>query len=457
MGIVIINGKRYDSVTGLMITDNSNHVVANANTDSKRHNDDTPDWIASYVDEVGTRNVTATSSRQPTRTEQQADSAADLQTDQSIVDQVVESSHATTRAATRSMRRGVQASHTLNRRFVKKPLAENGKYAESLAIHELKQAKQAKKVVSPINIPESTQLDAATRADQDFIPMLTRRQAEGLNQLTRQQTAHTPQTSTRQTATNQPASTAHNISVKRTAASSNTTKPVAHTATARPAVHLVAPNRSEPTNDDILNERLSQLSKILQNAQELDQQQNGKSVQHRDNSTSSSNSSNTQAKQKSKATKRHRRKFRAPAIFATAGAVAIIAAISVYVAMPSISVKLAANKAGIDAKNPYTPAGFTIDGEVAYQAGRVTINYRSKNGGDGYSVTQEQDSNATDTSLQQEAARRNNGSYQTVQLGDKTAYRYRDIVTWVDNGMKYTINTNDYLDSDQITDIANSL
>ena len=44
-----------------------------------------------------------------------------------------------------------------------------------------------------------------------------------------------------------------------------------------------------------------------------------------------------------------------------------------------------------------------------------------------------------------------------MQAGDTTVYRYRDMVTWTDDGMRYTINTNDYLDSDDITNIVNSL
>ena len=190
-----------------------------------------------------------------------------------------------------------------------------------------------------------------------------------------------------------------------------------------------------------MNERLSQLSQILQNAQDVDAKMTGRKSAKR-----------SRNKQKTTHAKSHR-KFQMPAIFATAGAMAIVVGISFYIAMPSISVKMAANKAGIDAKTPYTPAGFTIDGEVAYQTGRITINYRSKSGGDGYSVTQEKN----DASNAQGETSVYNNNYQTMQAGDTTVYRYRDMVTWTDDGMRYTINTNDYLDSDDITNIVNSL
>ena len=193
-------------------------------------------------------------------------------------------------------------------------------------------------------------------------------------------------------------------------------------------------------SDDILNERLSQLSQVLQNAQEIDAKQNNRDFFPKD---------------KKRAT--HKRRFHAPAIFATASAAAVLVAVGVYVAMPSVSIKMAASKAGIDAKNPYVPSGYTIDSDVAYQSGRVTINYRGTNGNGGYSITQEANDNDSDDMLAAKVDNVTNGSYQVMQAGDKTIYRYRDVATWVQDGIQYTINTNNYLDSQQITDIANSL
>lgn len=448
MGIVIINGKRYDSVTGLMITDHKNdkntqpvvvkhRVEANPETKAdKASNDSTPDWIASYVDEVSHNHQVAQKS-----VANEANDAAKAA--KAVADAATQVSAATTtavnvsRSVAHNIRRSVGVSHTLNRRFVRKPLSENGEYAESLAVRHLQktaqQAQQARVIktqpkidsaTAPIHIPEETQLDAAAEANQDFIPMLTKRQAESLNRIAKRRTA--PVGGTNTTSTND----------------SRIREPI-----------RLARTTPEPetSSDDVFNERLSRLSEILRNAQELDEQQ-VQQPSRRANAANRKQSTASQAKRQAK-----KRRFHFPAIMTTAAAMASIAAIGVYVAMPSISIKVAANRAGIDAKTPYTPAGFTIDGKVAYQDGRITINYRNKSGADGYSVTQEVNNTDTDASLEQSISSQSNNAYQVIQNGDQTLYRYRDMVTWLDNGMQYTINTNDYLNSDDISDIASSL
>ena len=448
MGIVIINGKRYDSVTGLMITDHKNdkntqpvvvkhQVEVQPETKADKASDDsTPDWIASYVDEVSHNHQVAQKS-----VASEANDAAKAA--KAVADAVTQVSAATTtavnvsRSVAHNIRRSVGVSHTLNRRFVRKPLSENGEYAESLAVRHLqKTARQAQQAgviktqpkvdsaTAPIHIPEETQLDAAAEANQDFIPMLTKRQAESLNRIAKRRTA--PVGGTNTTSTND----------------SRIREPI-----------RLARTTPEPetSSDDVFNERLSRLSEILRNAQELDEQQ-VQQPSRRANAASRKQSTASQAKRQAK-----KRRFHFPAIMTTAAAMASIAAIGVYVAMPSISIKVAANRAGIDAKTPYTPAGFTIDGKVAYQDGRITINYRNKSGADGYSVTQEVNNTDTDASLEQSISDQSNNAYQVIQNGDQTLYRYRDMVTWLDNGMQYTINTNDYLNSDDISDIASSL
>ena len=215
--------------------------------------------------------------------------------------------------------------------------------------------------------------------------------------------------------------------------------------------------RTATSDDDILNERLSQLSQILQNAKELDEQERSRKTAKQpslsDQLAKSADSSNSNAKE----AKRSRRKFRLPTIFATAGAMAVVAGLGIYVAMPTISVKMAASKAGITTNTPYIPSGFTIDGEVASADGHMTINYRSKNGGDGYSVSIKENDTDTQGSLRRRIAELYSNGYRTEQSGDKTLLRYDGKVTWLDNGIEYTINTNNYLDSDEITSIVDSL
>ena len=275
--------------------------------------------------------------------------------------------------------------------------------------------------------------------------MLTKRQAESVSKLSN----------------NEPL----NVRVARAEAErANRTQPVSQTANdhdvtvkVKPAIRLTPTQRTATSDDDILNERLSQLSQILQNAKELDEQERSRKTAKQpslsDQLAKSADSSNSNAKE----AKRSRRKFRLPTIFATAGAMAVVAGLGIYVAMPTISVKMAASKAGITTNTPYIPSGFTIDGEVASADGHMTINYRSKNGGDGYSVSIKENDTDTQGSLRRRIAELYSNGYRTEQSGDKTLLRYDGKVTWLDNGIEYTINTNNYLDSDEITSIVDSL
>ena len=52
MGIVIINGKRYDSVTGLMINDTTDSaVIHNTEKIENSFSDKMPSWVSNYVGE----------------------------------------------------------------------------------------------------------------------------------------------------------------------------------------------------------------------------------------------------------------------------------------------------------------------------------------------------------------------------------------------------------------------
>lgn len=487
MGIIIINGKRYDSVTGLMVSENkpaadtinsrpvnksasrpvSRPAIQSAPAINKTidSSDQVPAWINSYIDEAphsSTDDIVKKSA-----------AAAPV---------AAAKTHAATRPQPAPMhaRHTVDPSRTLNRRFVRKPLSENGNYAESLAAKHLEQAAAARQVVAPINIPEETQLHAAMDTNRDFVPLLTRRQAEGLSQLTRrfiapQQLASQPAAANEQSIpVNHTASPAKFTSVwtsGQAATQSTQVTAAVRPVAPRPVANITKPTGNRYDDETLFDDQLEQLSKVLQNAQAVDQEQN--QPQNRSqrqvassNSTSQSNRRDRKAaKAKAKAAKRSqrqankqtRRRFRAPAIMATAGAMAAIVGIGVYIAMPTVSIKIAANKAGIDAKNPYVPSGYTIDGKVAYQSGRITINYRSKSGSDGYSVTQESSNSMSDAALKREVSAKNDGYYQEVEIGDTNVYMYRDIVSWLNGGIKYTINSNDYLDSEQISDIVKSL
>ena len=470
MGIVIINGKRYDSVTGLMLSDRRDELeLASSETNrldqinrtnradrasrAKPKVDDTPPvWVGSYIDggsedsqaesdageTIAVRQVKAQSS--PTKapesdsTKQASDRLADYvelftpaddeDTDSRAERAEVERSEQTANPTVvhsplrlKSARRIIQASRTLNRRFVRKPLRETGEYAESIAVRHIKQVKASAIIESArsVNdISDETIDEVIATTESDFTPVLTKSQATSLKALAKKSNHG-----------NQP--TPSTTTPKNTKGESATDD--------QSALNL---SKLAPTDyDDLMDDRIDQLTKILQASNELDQQDR------------------TVAKRRLGQPKKHR--FRFSTIMATAGAMAIIVGLGVYISLPTISVKLAAGRAGINAKNPYALSGYSLDNNIAAQPGKVTISYKSASGNGGYSVTQESDKSTTDYALRLNVSRQNGGSYQEMDVNGKTVLLYGNKATWLAGDMRYTIDGSDLMDSNQLRSIVKSL
>lgn len=473
MGIVIINGKRYDSVTGLMLSDRRDELeLASSETDrlnrTDRTNkadrvsqvkpkvDDTPPvWVGSYIDgsnedsqvesdageAIAVRQVKAqpdtTKASEPDSAEQVSDRLADYvelftPTDDEDADsraEQVEMEKAEQVAAAvspavvhsplrlKSARRVIHASRTLNRRFVRKPLRETGEYAESIAVRHIKQVKASAIIESArsVNdIPDETIDEVIATTESDFTPVLTKSQATSLKALTKKSNH-----------SSQPAPSTTSL---KDAKAEDTTDD-------QSALNL---SKLAPTDyDDLMDDRIDQLTKILQASNELDQQDR------------------TATKRRLGQPKKHR--FRFSTIMATAGAMAIIVGLGVYISLPTISVKLAASRAGINAKNPYALSGYSLDNNIAAQPGKVTISYKSASGNGGYSVTQESDKSTTDYALRLNVSRQNGGSYQEMDVNGKTVLLYGNKATWLAGDMRYTIDGSDLMDSNQLRSIVKSL
>lgn len=475
MGIVIINGKRYDSVTGLMLSDRRDELeLASSETDrlnqtnrtnrdkadrasqAKPKADDTsPVWVGSYIDgsnedsqaesdageTIAVRQVKAqpgtAKAPESDSTEQASDRLADYvelftptddddtdsraeQVEMEKAEQVVAAvSPAVVHSPLRlkSARRVIHASRTLNRRFVRKPLRETGEYAESIAVRHIKQVKASAIIESArsVNdIPDETIDEVIATTESDFTPVLTKSQATSLKALTKKGN-HSSQPA--------PSTT----SIKDTKAEDTTDD--------QSALNL---SKLAPTDyDDLMDDRIDQLTKILQASNELDQQDR------------------TVAKHRLGQPKKHR--FRFSTVMATAGAMAIIVGLGVYISLPTISVKLAAGRAGINAKNPYALSGYSLDNNIAAQPGKVTISYKSASGNGGYSVTQESDKSTTDYALRLNVSRQNGGSYQEMDVNGKTVLLYGNKATWLAGDMRYTIDGSDLMDSNQLRSIVKSL
>lgn len=473
MGIVIINGKRYDSVTGLMLSDRRDELeLASSETDrlnrTNRTNradrvsqaepkvDDTPPvWVGNYIDgsnedsqvedyageAIAVRQVKAqpdtAKASEPDSTEQASDRLADYvelftPTDDEDADnraERVEMERAEQAVATtnptvvhsplrlKSARRIIQASRTLNRRFVKKPLRETGEYAESIAVRHIKQVKASAIIESArsVNdIPDETIDEVIATTESDFTPVLTKSQATNLKALAKKSSR-----------SSQPAP-------------STTTSQDTEGESATDDQSALNLSKLAPTDyDDLMDDRIDQLTKILQASNELDQQDR------------------TATKRRLGQPKKHR--FRFSTIMATAGAMAIIVGLGVYISLPTISVKLAAGRAGINAKNPYALSGYSLDNNIAAQPGKVTISYKSASGNGGYSVTQESDKSTTDYALRLNVSRQNGGSYQEMDVNGKTVLLYGNKATWLAGDMRYTIDGSDLMDSNQLRSIVKSL
>ena len=475
MGIVIINGKRYDSVTGLMLSDRRDELeLASSETDrlnqtnrtnrdkadrvsqAKPKADDTPPvWVGSYIDgsnkddqvegdtgeTIAVRQVKtqpdAAKASESDSAEQASDRLADYvelftpaddedadsraeQVEMEKAEQVAAAvSPAVVHSPLRlkSARRVIHASRTLNRRFVRKPLRETGEYAESIAVRHIKQVKASAIIESArsVNdIPDETIDEVIATTESDFTPVLTKSQATSLKALTKKSNH-----------SNQPAPSTTSL---KDAKAEDTTDD-------QSALNL---SKLAPTDyDDLMDDRIDQLTKILQASNELDQQDR------------------TATKRRLGQPKKHR--FRFSTIMATAGAMAIIVGLGVYISLPTISVKLAASRAGINAKNPYALSGYSLDNNIAAQPGKVTISYKSASGNGGYSVTQESDKSTTDYALRLNVSRQNGGSYQEMDVNGKTVLLYGNKATWLAGDMRYTIDGSDLMDSNQLRSIVKSL
>ncbi len=472
MGIVIINGKRYDSVTGLMLSDRRDELeLASSETNrldqinrtnradrasrAKPKVDDTPPvWVGSYIDggsedsqaesdageTIAVRQVKAQSSHtkapESDSTKQASDRLADYvelftpaddegvdsraeRVETERVEAVATANPTVVHSPLRlqSARRIIQASRTLNRRFVRKPLRETGEYAESIAVRHIKQVKASAIIESArsVNdIPDETIDEVIATTESDFTPVLTKSQATSLKALAKK-SSHG----------NQPTP-------------STTTSKDAQVEDATDDQSALNLSKLAPTDyDDLMDDRIDQLTKILQASNELDQQDR------------------TATKRRLGQPKKHR--FRFSTIMATAGAMAIIVGLGVYISLPTISVKLAAGRAGINAKNPYALSGYSLDNNIAAQPGKVTISYKSASGNGGYSVTQESDKSTTDYALRLNVSRQNGGSYQEMDVNGKTVLLYGNKATWLAGDMRYTIDGSDLMDSNQLRSIVKSL
>lgn len=150
-----------------------------------------------------------------------------------------------------------------------------------------------------------------------------------------------------------------------------------------------------------------------------------------------------------------RRHFTRTSLVTAALAVAILGGYMTYISMPSISIRVAANRAGVDSQIPYTPNGYSLDGPVAYSPGQLTIKYKSNSGGSGYSITEQ--TTVLDSREAFSSSSENGSSYTTEDLNGTTVYYYGNNAAWVKDGVLYTLSGNHLLGNDQVSKIIQSV
>jgi len=145
--------------------------------------------------------------------------------------------------------------------------------------------------------------------------------------------------------------------------------------------------------------------------------------------------------------------------YGSAALVAIVLAGYVaYLNVPSISLKVAASRAGFAANMPRTPSGYGLSGPIAYSPGQVTINFKANTDERRFSIHQ-QPTNWDSVALLENYVTKQDQSYSTYQDRGLTIYLYgAGSAAWVNGGKFYNIDgSKSQLDTAQLLDIATSM
>jgi hypothetical protein len=138
--------------------------------------------------------------------------------------------------------------------------------------------------------------------------------------------------------------------------------------------------------------------------------------------------------------------------------VAVAVAYVVYLNMPTLSVRVAAAQAGINATYPqYQPDGYSLDGPVTFTDGAVSIHFSANTGNTKFVVTQTKSSWDSTAVLDNVVKKATGNNYITSQERGLTIFSYGGNAAWVNAGILYTIQGDAPLSGDQIRRIATSL
>lgn len=138
--------------------------------------------------------------------------------------------------------------------------------------------------------------------------------------------------------------------------------------------------------------------------------------------------------------------------------VLVMAGYIAYLNYPNMALRIAANRAGIDANLPnYTPSGYSFGGPLQYESGKITMRFNS-NSDAGFINLSQSKTNWDSASLLENYVLQKSRDYITFQQNGLTIYMYSgNNAAWVNGGVLYTIEGNNFLNSEQIIKMASSL
>ncbi len=129
-----------------------------------------------------------------------------------------------------------------------------------------------------------------------------------------------------------------------------------------------------------------------------------------------------------------------------------------YLNMPSLSVRVAAAQAGINASYPsYHPDGYSLNGPVAYTQGEVMMKFAANAGPQNFTVTQTKSNWDSSAVLDNYVKQKAGDNYVAYDEHGLTIYTYGGNAAWVNGGILYTISGDAPLSSDQVRRIATSM
>jgi len=160
---------------------------------------------------------------------------------------------------------------------------------------------------------------------------------------------------------------------------------------------------------------------------------------------------------KAKAFKPAQKRGRLASITSASLALIMLAGYFTYLNMPNLSVRVAAAQAGFDATYPgYRPDGYRVN-KVAYTEGQVGIQYVANGGSQGFTVKQEKSGWDSSALLANYVEPTSHGGYIPHSEKGITVYVFDNNAAWVNDGIRYTIQGDAPLSSEQILDIATSM